>query len=433
LSYVGGSGGPHSESVCFRVGQDGVDVLGPDGTGRRELATIFDYLERRLTEHRLGNPAPVPLNLGYVGWFGYELKALGPGDRRHESPYPDAFFVLADRMVIVNHESSTAWLGTLEDETTAGAVAAWTERAQRRLAQCRAPTPPDVDEAPPVPAHDARLRHDGRQYAQLVRQCQEFIRAGEAYEICLTNRLWVDADVDPLTVFRTLRAMSPAPFSAYLRTPYATVVGSSPERFLAVEGGVAVSRPMKGTRRRSADSAEDARLREDLRISVKDRAENLMITDLVRHDLGSVARPGTVTVDDLYRVESYPHVHQMVSQVSAELDDGRSVVDCIRAAFPAGSMTGAPKERVLAILDDLEGSARGIYSGALGFLTLDGRVDLSVVIRTLVVTPGLITIGVGGAVTALSDPDAEVAEMLLKAEPLLRSVGAVVATAECRG
>jgi anthranilate/para-aminobenzoate synthase component I len=179
---------------------------------------------------------------------------------------------------------------------------------------------------------------------------------------------------------------------------------------------------MKGTRPRGLDPEEDARIREDLASSVKDRAENLMITDLVRNDLGSVAGPGSIRVDPLFGIETFPHVHQMVSTVHGTLEPGRRVGDVLRATFPGGSMTGAPKRRSTELLDELEGDYRGIYSGALGFLALDGRVDLSMVIRTAVVTDDAVQVGVGGAITALSDPHDEVAEMLLKGNALLRAV-----------
>jgi len=205
------------------------------------------------------------------------------------------------------------------------------------------------------------------------------------------------------------------------------VVGASPERFPTVQDGVLHSKPMKGTRPRGADSATDHSLREELHASPKERAENLMITDLVRNDLGSAAQPASVSVEKLFDVETYPHVHQMVSAVRASLSRHRTVVDVIRATFPGGSMTGAPKRRSTERLDELEGDYRGIYSGVLGFITLDRRIDLRMVIRTGIVTSRDLTIGVGGAITALSDSQEEVAEMFLKGEALLEAVAATLA------
>jgi len=202
------------------------------------------------------------------------------------------------------------------------------------------------------------------------------------------------------------------------------VLSSSPERFLRVDRArVVESRPMKGTAARLAEPFADACAAAELRRDRKTRAENLMIADLVRNDLGRVSQLGTVDVPKLMVVESHATVHQMVTEVRGRLRDGADAIDCVRAAFPAGSMTGAPKLRTLEIIDRLEGRPRGVYSGALGFLSVNGTADLSVVIRTLVAAPGGLTIGAGGAIVAGSEPEAELDEMLLKARALLQAVG----------
>ena len=203
-----------------------------------------------------------------------------------------------------------------------------------------------------------------------------------------------------------------------------SVLSSSPERFLRVDRERMVeSRPMKGTAARAPEPQEDAARAAALARDEKTRAENLMIADLVRNDLGRVARLGTVEVPKLMVVESHATVHQMITVVRAQLREGADAIDCVQAAFPAGSMTGAPKLRTLEIIDRLEARPRGVYAGALGFLAVNGSADLSVVIRTLVASPRGITIGAGGAIVAASDPEAELEEMLLKARPLLRAVG----------
>jgi para-aminobenzoate synthetase len=232
-----------------------------------------------------------------------------------------------------------------------------------------------------------------------------------------------------VTAYLALRARNPAPFAALLRLGELSVLSSSPERFLRVDRERSVeSRPMKGTAARVAEPIGDACRAAELRRDEKTRAENLMITDLVRNDLGRVSRLGTVRVPKLMVVESHATVHQMVSVVRGRLRESADAIECVRAAFPPGSMTGAPKLRTLEIIDRLERRPRGVYAGALGFLAVNGTADLSVVIRTLVAGPDGLTIGAGGAIVAGSDPHGELGEMLLKARPLLEAVGGTLET-----
>ena len=240
----------------------------------------------------------------------------------------------------------------------------------------------------------------------------------------MTTELRSDESLDPLRAYRALRARNPAPFAALLRLGEQSVLSSSPERFLRVDrDGVVESRPMKGTAARAAEPFEDACRAAELRRDRKTRAENLMIADLVRNDLGRVSALGTVEVPALMSVEPYATVHQMVTVVRGRLREGCDAIDCVRAAFPPGSMTGAPKLRTLEILDRLEGRPRGVYSGALGFFAVNGTADLNVVIRTLVASSDGLSVGAGGAIVAASDPEAELEEMLLKARSVLATVG----------
>jgi len=270
----------------------------------------------------------------------------------------------------------------------------------------------------------AWLRHSETAYLRLIEACQDEIRAGESYEICLTNMVSVPGDLDPWQAYRTLRRQNPVPYGAFLRLGDLSVLSCSPERFLRIGAdGTAESRPIKGTRPRGSFPAADDALRQELAASEKDRAENLMIVDLLRNDLGRCAEPGTVTVPRLFEVETYTSVHQLVSTVRARLGSGVHPVDCVRAAFPGGSMTGAPKIRTMEIIDALEGGPRGVYSGSIGYFSLTGEADLSITIRTLVASPGLVELGTGGAVIALSDPAAEFDETKVKASALLAFLG----------
>ena len=268
------------------------------------------------------------------------------------------------------------------------------------------------------------LRHERGAYLDLIESCQRAIAVGESYEVCLTNMLDVECTLDVWSAYTALRRDNPAPFAALLRLGDLSVLSTSPERFLCVDGERRVeARPIKGTRPRGRSAEEDRELRRDLASCEKDRSENLMIVDLLRNDLAQVATTGSVAVPELFAVETYATVHQLISTVTARLRPDRSAVDCVRAAFPGGSMTGAPKLRTMEIIDQLEDGPRGIYSGAIGYFSLSGSVDLSIAIRTLVARPGRVSYGVGGAIVALSDPVAEFDETVVKATPLLSLLG----------
>jgi anthranilate synthase component 1 len=243
--------------------------------------------------------------------------------------------------------------------------------------------------------------------------------------LCLTTEARVPGRFDALAVFDAVRASSATHHGGLLRIGDTTLVSASPERFLEVtREGVVRTSPIKGTRPRGAHPDDDARLRAELVASEKERAENLMIVDLMRNDLSRVCELGSVAVTRLLEVESYPHVHQLVSTIEGRLRADAEIVDAIAACFPAGSMTGAPKLRAIEVLDALEQRPRGPYAGAFGYLAADGTVDLAMTIRTIVLDPDGASVGAGGGITALSEPDAELAEARLKAEALLAALGA---------
>ncbi|NUS80110.1 MAG: aminodeoxychorismate synthase component I [Streptomyces sp.] len=383
-------------------------------------------------------PLPCDFALGWTGYLGYGLKAecgAPPGPRAEE---PDAVMVFADRALVLDHETGTTHLLALAENDATESARTWLDATARRLTALTGARPGPAPE-PPAPFEELRLRHDRAAYLRLIDACQEEIAAGESYEMCLTNtaeaRLAEEQPAetqltegpgafDTWQAYRFLRRTSPAPFGALLRFGELSVLSTSPERFLRVSAdGIVESKPIKGTRPRGATPEEDAALVADLRTHEKDRAENLMIVDLVRNDLGRCAETGSVRADPVFAVESYATVHQLVSTVTARLRPDSSPVRCLRAAFPPGSMTGAPNLRTMEIIDRLEKGPRGISSGAIGYLSLSGAADLSVVIRTAVVTPGRLRYGVGGAIVALSDPAEEFEETVVKAAPLLALAG----------
>ncbi|MFZ2530679.1 MAG: aminodeoxychorismate synthase component I [Rhodococcus sp. (in: high G+C Gram-positive bacteria)] len=428
FSVLGDGSGPRAEFVTYSVAETLVREHTADGAVTEYHSTFFDHLDRRLAERPVvrRDDLPFGFGLGYVGYLGYELKADAGAQLVHTSPTADAAMVFADRALVLDHDAGQCYLIALSDRPGESATADWFTRITAVLDELD-----DMTALAPPPApllrldrdQPMRLRHDGRRYLDLIDQCVAEIRSGETYEVCLTNMATVERSVDPVRTYECLREISPTPYSALLRFPGLSVLSASPERFLRIGADrVVESKPIKGTRPRGATNAEDGRLRDDLRSSEKDRSENLMIVDLVRNDLSRVCVPGSVHVPKLFDVETYAAVHQLVSTVRGTLRPEVSAVDCVRAAFPGGSMTGAPKLRTMEIIDKLEDGPRGVYSGALGYLSPTGAADLSIVIRTMVVTDHEVSFGIGGAIVALSDASDELEETLVKAVTMRRAL-----------
>lgn len=414
FSFIGDGTGPLAALVTYDVEAGRVRI---ERGGEVELReeSIFDYLDRELRHLRgLSEGLPFDFDCGFVGYLGYELKAECDGAPVHRASTPDAAFLFADRLVAFDHWEHCAYLLCLVPVgRTPSEGERWIEETSGRLARLPPLAEPQAGLEEPV---ELRLRRSRRRYLDDIAACKRYLTAGHSYEICLTNTVLAEAEPEPLGLYRALRGANPAPFAAYLRFGDLAVLSSSPERFLAVDRqGWAESRPIKGTAGRGATPAEDARLAAALTADAKSRAENVTIVDLVRNDLGRACEVGTVGVPELMAVETYETVHQLVSGVRGRLREGVGALECVRACFPPGSMTGAPKVRTMEIIDELEGEARGVYSGAIGYLGLGGGCDLSVAIRTIVLEGGRLSIGAGGAIVADSDPGEELAETLLKA------------------
>ncbi|MER7395009.1 aminodeoxychorismate synthase component I [Streptomyces sp. NPDC000151] len=423
FSVMGDAAGPLARVAKADVWSRTVTVSSAEGL---QIVTgeFLDWLDRDLRGMETELPdVPFEFTLGWVGYLGYELKTECGGDLVHQAEDADAAMVFADRAVVLDHLTGTTHLLALAEDDDERDARSWLTATARTLESLAGV--PAGEPAPPAPTAGIRLRHERDGYLRLIDACQEEIAAGETYEVCLTNLAEADCPLDPWEGYRALRRFSPAPYAALLRFGALSVLSTSPERFLRVSAaGVAESKPIKGTRPRGATASEDAAIVAELRANEKDRAENLMIVDLVRNDLGRHAEIGSVEVTGLFDVESYATVHQLVSTVRARLRADRTAVECVRAAFPAGSMTGAPKVRTMQIIDRLEGGPRGVYSGAIGYFSLSGAADLSVAIRTAVVTPGRVRYGVGGAIVALSDSEEEFEETAVKSAPLLMLTGA---------
>ncbi|MFD3412081.1 aminodeoxychorismate synthase component I [Streptomyces cyaneofuscatus] len=434
FTMMGDDSGPLAEHLAYSV-PDGTWTITRSGRTTTVQQGWFEYLGGQLAERRTAHPPQLPsdFNLGYVGVLGYELKAETHGRAHHVSPLPDGQLIFADRAVVVDHQDGATHLLALTDPSaprTVPAAAEWlaeTTRALRRHAACTTPASgPEPSGSPLAPEGTADLRRtftldqSRTEYLDSIGSCLSAITDGESYEICLTNTAEAEPLRDPLGTYSTLRALSPVPFGAYLRMREVSLLSASPERFLSVRrDGRVQAKPIKGTRPRGSTAEADLETRRELARNAKDRAENLMIVDLLRNDLNRVCMVGSVHVSKMFDVETYSHVHQLVSTVQGRLQPGRTVMDCVRATFPGGSMTGAPKVRTMEIIDQLEHRARGYYSGAIGWFSLSGAADLSIVIRTLVNSPKACTFGVGGAIIALSDPDAEYEETLVKSRAVL--------------
>lgn len=425
--------GEDTDVFWLDSGEAGTSYL---GSGERWLpqSPVLDAVRAELA-----GPAPEadddapPFRLGLVGWLGYELRGETMGvPVSRASRYPDTAFLRVDRAVAVATDGSAQLLalgGSWEGE-----LLAWREETEGRLSSAKRMSKPASGSrhaAPPLLDRQVQWHETDPEYLANIAACQEAIREGEAYQLCLTTEATVEGAFDPVEVYARLRAQSPSHHGALLRIGGVSLLSSSPERFLEVDprltttgaGAIVRTHPIKGTRPRATDAASDARLRDELLANEKERAENIMIVDLMRNDLARVSEPGSVTVPSLLDVESYPQVHQLVSSIEGRLRPGLDGIDAIAACLPAGSMTGAPKQRATEILDALEQRARGLYAGAFGYLGRDGRVDLAMTIRSIVLDERGATIGTGGGITALSVPDEEIAEARLKAAALLAALG----------
>ncbi|AFR30667.1 aminodeoxychorismate synthase component I [Arthrobacter sp. Rue61a] len=428
FSILADDGGTFGQSVMHRSGATQVTA------GSASVTTsgpFFRWLDsvwgRRAVRAPRGYDGQ--FTLGWLGYLGYELKRE-TGGNDVPADTPDAALLFAGRAVVMDHREQTVWLLAL-DASDAGE---WMREARTAVEAAAAGPVSSVAgslSAEPAGGPEFVSRDSATDYKRKIADSQHEISEGNSYEICLTTTLEAAAgNLDPWSSYLALRRRNPAPFASYLRFGELVVASTSPERFLRIlsDGGMRAE-PIKGTRRRSSDASEDVALRQDLETSLKDRAENIMIVDLLRNDLSHFAIPGSVTVSRLCAIESYATVHQMVSTIDAHLRPGAPRAEALAAAFPAGSMTGAPKISTMDILDQLESGPRGIYSGAIGYFSLNAATDLAVVIRTLVVNPDgaggrTLSLGVGGAITADSVADDEYEEIRTKAYGVLSTLGA---------
>jgi len=356
---------------------------------------------------------------GYVGYdWGAELEHVvrPPADRLTPN-LPDVALAFYDWVIAWDHLDQKAWLIAIGNEERATARTAW---VRERLS---APAPAVRDHPAPTP-EPPRSNVTRAEFEAGVARIREYIAAGDVYQVNLSQRFHAPFVGAALALYRRLRARNPAPFGAYLEFGGAQVASISPERFLRLDATTraADARPIKGTRPRGTTAAKDAALARDLLKSEKDRAENVMIVDLLRNDLGKVCRPGSVQVPKLFALESHPTVHHLVSTVTGELADGADAFDLLRAAFPGGSVTGAPKIRAMEIIAELERAPRGLYCGAIGYVSATGAMDFNIPIRTIVLQDGSATFHAGAGIVWDSEPAAEYDETLAKARTMIEAL-----------
>jgi para-aminobenzoate synthetase component I len=451
---------------------DLVEIISPEGVARLR-GNPFDVLKEQLTAHQHAAAADFPVGAA-IGYFGYDLKNFVeklPANARNDMGLPDCWFGFYDNLLVFDHAEKRVWRVTAVRRRSSDPAAASDRqvsnpsRGDLRSGTCAGSGDPRTIECQAAPTlhaprfsalHSALCSDFTRDsYCRTVLRAKEYIAAGDIYQVNLSQRFQCSVDGSPVDVYLALRTANPAPYCAYLDIGEAQILSSSPECFLNIRDRHVVTRPIKGTRPRGKSPEEDKRIAAELLASPKDNAELVMITDLERNDLGRVCEFGSVRVNELVRVETYATVHHLVATVEGRLRRDMSHVECVRACFPGGSITGAPKIRAMQIIDELEPYARGVYTGAIGFLGFNGVSHFNIVIRTAVYQPigsvgaaspprpewpeptqsivagtplprkgcaGRLTFHAGGGIVADSEPDAEYDETLAKAQGILNAI-----------
>jgi para-aminobenzoate synthetase component 1 len=400
----------------------------------------FDTIGKLLELYKLDYcPAPVPFVGGAVGYFSYDLCHFVehlPSTAIDDLKLPECYFAFYDAIFAFDHLEGRAYLvATGFPELEEGQRL---KRARMRLEEMKNWLHPGYSviavSRSSAQKEEITLKsnftHEG--YMKAVNRVREYIAAGDVFQVNLSQRFQADLEIPPYELYKRLKRVNPAPFASYINFPGVTIVSASPERFLKVQGDLVETRPIKGTRPRGRDPVEDHRLAQELTHSIKDRAENVMIVDLERNDLGRVCRYGTIKVTELAILETFPTVFHLTSTIVGRLHRGKSDIDLLKATFPGGSITGAPKVRAMEIIDELEPTKRSVYTGSIGYLSFNGDLDINIVIRTFIIEEGRAYFQVGGGIIYDSDSEAEYMETLDKAKALVQALqlapGVVVTT-----
>ncbi|MBP89004.1 MAG: anthranilate synthase component I [Planctomycetaceae bacterium] len=411
-----------------------VTIVSGDQREEFEFADPLEELRKRLSEYKTAHfPELPPFTGGAVGYAAYDVVRYTeqlPNAPEDDRGIPDLCFGFYDHMVVFDNVSKTVFVIVMAhlDEDAANAEAAYADACQRvdqLVAKLSSPTGKitcaDIATTGD-PEIDYKSNFEQSEFEDGVRKCVEYIRAGDIFQVVISQRLEVDIQSDPFEVYRTLRVVNPSPFMFFVRSPDATLVGSSPEIMCRVVDGKVTVRPLAGTRKRGQTGEEDRQLEEELLADPKERAEHVMLVDLGRNDVGRVAKYGSVELSDVMVIERYSHVMHITSNVTGELAEGKDAFDALKASLPAGTVSGAPKVRAMEIIDELERHRRGPYAGAVGYFDYGGNMDTCIALRTLVVKDGKAYVQAGAGIVADSVPELEYKETLSKARGLLKAI-----------
>jgi len=434
---------PHKLGRYSFIGSDpflvlktrGSDVAISQGGRTKELkGNPFTVLGNLLAKYRIDNQSsPVPFIGGAVGYLSYDLRHFIerlPGNARDDLKLPECYMGFYDTILAFDNLEGRSFIISTGFPELDGVERK--KRAAERLNEMKerlAGIPVSNNEVvkTPVssPGEQVALKRgfSHKEYITAVEKARQYIIDGDIFEVNLSQRFEARLDITPYELYKKLRKINPAPFACYLGFDDVTLVSASPERFLRLQGDCVETRPIKGTRPRGENPQRDEELADELLNSPKDRAENMMIVDLERNDLGRVCSYGSVKVVELAVLEVFPTVFHLTSTVVGRLKEGKDIIDLLRATFPGGSITGAPKVRAMEIIDELEPTRRSVYTGSIGYLSFNGNLDLNIAIRTFIIKGKRAYFQVGGAIVYDSDPEAEYQETLHKAKALIDSLG----------
>lgn len=421
-----------SDPFCvIRIKGSGVTVLEDGQEHTHQLAGNWDpldLLKDHLSRYKWVGGEDLPTFCGgAVGYIGYDTVRFFediPDSNPDDASFDDGVFMITDSLLVFDHvrHRVKVVVNARVDGDPDGAYELATARIEELIRRLQAPLAVPQPPEPSGSSLQITPNVSREQFEEAVTNCKEYIRAGDVIQVVLSQRLRAPVKSHPFDIYRALRSLNPSPYMYYLKLDDVDVVGSSPEILVRLEDGVVTTRPIAGTRPRGRSQEEDKELQQELLADEKEKAEHIMLVDLGRNDLGRVSQPGSVKVDDLMSVERYSHVMHIVSNVTGSLGAGFDEYDVLRATFPAGTVSGAPKIRAMQIIDELETTRRGPYAGALGYIAFSGDMDMAITIRTIFVRDNIATVQAGAGIVADSVPEKEYQECMNKARALLRAL-----------